>query len=222
MKISREIALEVFNLKEGYTDEELKSAYRRLSKICHPDTGGDQNLFVFITSCKDLLEETIKYKSKGSTQNDIDQKESKSKSSTEANCVKERIDIDLEKLIGHYTSGLLNVLMRHYEIEKIFFYSAICMYPRLKKSEKKNYTFRLESVFNKINWIWYHNTNCIDIDVIESIIVPEEFKKLKKIRVEFEFMDKTYKFTISKSKKKHVIKCEIEGINFVVNLNFDF
>lgn len=55
MRVPRSTALEVFGLKENFSKEELKRKYRELVKIVHPDTGGDENLFKFIETCKNIL-----------------------------------------------------------------------------------------------------------------------------------------------------------------------
>lgn len=56
MDISRKLALEIFGLQDGkYTECDLNSAYRKLSKIAHPDSGGNSTLFIFITECRNML-----------------------------------------------------------------------------------------------------------------------------------------------------------------------
>ena len=39
MEISRKTALEVLGLNEGFSEEEFTKAFRRLSKLVHPDMG---------------------------------------------------------------------------------------------------------------------------------------------------------------------------------------
>ena len=56
MNISRDLALEIFGLKDDFSIQELNYAYRKLAKITHPDRGGDKNLFIFIKECKDILD----------------------------------------------------------------------------------------------------------------------------------------------------------------------
>ena len=217
MKISREIALEVFNLKEGYTEEELKSAYRRLSKICHPDTGGDQNLFVFITSCKDVLQCKINPQNKP----DVEKKKTNPSSTTKANSrptEKIKVDVEVEKIYEFFNSTKSFFA----QIRNVFVDSVICMYPTFNKKEKKSYPIRFETEFNFLNCKVDVVDNRLNIKFQKSIIVPEEFKKLKKIRVKIKFMDKTYKFTISKSKKSHIIKWKKKDMKLDVAVNFDF
>lgn len=60
MEIPRKLALYVFNLKEDYTTQELKEAYKKLAMISHPDTGGTNNLFAFINACNDVLQQDNK------------------------------------------------------------------------------------------------------------------------------------------------------------------
>lgn len=55
MDVTRKTALEIFGLSEGFTKEDVNRNFRRLSKIVHPDVGGDENLFKFIICCKEKL-----------------------------------------------------------------------------------------------------------------------------------------------------------------------
>ena len=55
MYVSRQMALEIFGLRENFTEEKFNKTFRRLAKIVHPDTGGDENLFKFIMCCKEAL-----------------------------------------------------------------------------------------------------------------------------------------------------------------------
>ena len=48
MDISLKLALSIFGLNEKYSQSEINSAYRRLAKITHPDSGGDNNIFLFV------------------------------------------------------------------------------------------------------------------------------------------------------------------------------
>lgn len=53
---------EVFNLNDNYTWEELKSSYKRVAKIVHPDKGGSDILFKKITECFKHLASELKKK----------------------------------------------------------------------------------------------------------------------------------------------------------------
>ena len=44
----------VLGIKKEGTPEEIKTRYRELSKLLHPDTGGDSKLFAFVTQMYDL------------------------------------------------------------------------------------------------------------------------------------------------------------------------
>ena len=59
---SRRKALNLFNLKEGYTKEELKKSYLKKIKIYHPDSGGSHEEFLYLQKSYELLTENIGYK----------------------------------------------------------------------------------------------------------------------------------------------------------------
>lgn len=48
-------ATELMNLKKGFSLIELKTSYRQLAKIYHPDTGGSHEKFLRLTSAYDIL-----------------------------------------------------------------------------------------------------------------------------------------------------------------------
>lgn len=68
----RQMALEIFGLRENFTREEVNKKFKRLSKIVHPDIGGDENLFKFIMFCKEVLLDNSKI-------NDVKQTDEKPK-----------------------------------------------------------------------------------------------------------------------------------------------
>jgi hypothetical protein len=53
--MSRDEALSVLGLKAGATNEDIKSAHRRLMKDFHPDRGGSDYLAAKINQAKDIL-----------------------------------------------------------------------------------------------------------------------------------------------------------------------
>lgn len=58
MILTKEIAMYVLSLKEGFTSKDLKNRYRTLSKISHPDTNGDNDLFLLVKACYEYLSTT--------------------------------------------------------------------------------------------------------------------------------------------------------------------
>ncbi|GLV53407.1 hypothetical protein KDH_02610 [Dictyobacter sp. S3.2.2.5] len=51
-----EHALRIFELKQGFTSEDLKQRYRQLAKSYHPDTGGDEASFKKLQNAYTLLQ----------------------------------------------------------------------------------------------------------------------------------------------------------------------
>ena len=56
-KIQHFQALLILGIKSGASDRVLKSAYRKLAKIHHPDKGGTKEEFVILKQAYDLLVE---------------------------------------------------------------------------------------------------------------------------------------------------------------------
>ena len=55
--MNRTQALRILNLNEGYSEQDLKKAYRLLSKKTHPDiVGGDGSNFRLVTQAYELLQ----------------------------------------------------------------------------------------------------------------------------------------------------------------------
>lgn len=53
--LSRKRALTILNLEEGFTDEKLRSAYKKAAKLAHPDTGGSHEEFLLVKEAFDQL-----------------------------------------------------------------------------------------------------------------------------------------------------------------------
>ena len=53
---------EVFNLNDNFTWEELKTSYKKVARIVHPDKGGSEILFKKITECFKYLASELKRK----------------------------------------------------------------------------------------------------------------------------------------------------------------
>ena len=50
---------EVLGLKKDCNKKQIKNAYRKLSKIHHPDTGGDQQKFIEVQRAYDILSDEV-------------------------------------------------------------------------------------------------------------------------------------------------------------------
>lgn len=180
MRVPRNIALEVFGLKENFSKEELKREYKRLVKIVHPDTGGDENLFKFIENCKNILingekvQETNNHESNSCKNNTESEKE---------------FSIDLEKLETYYPYGMEK--LKKYNITEIEIFLSIYIRPLFKKSLERHLVVRRGIPYSKFNSI----TGVLKF--AQTIKIPKEMQKFKIFKVRVEFLDDTYKFKVS-------------------------
>lgn len=58
--MNEELAIKLLGVSKGYSKEDIKSAYRKKSKIYHPDSPtGDEDLFKLLLEAKELLEKSL-------------------------------------------------------------------------------------------------------------------------------------------------------------------
>lgn len=188
MFISRQTALEIFNLKDGFTTAELTKRYRELSKIVHPDTGGDENLFKMLTCCKDVL-------SSASHQATPEKNSaSSSKQKTKTRCY-----INLKTLEDIYFS--LSKYLTEWDIHEIQAMARVQISPRWRKSQCTSTNLYLKQPFEQFQRAGF-------VSFSEVITIPEALKKFKTFRVRVEFMGETYRFKMSAKNPVHTIKYE--------------
>jgi len=185
MKISRSLALEIFGLKEDFSESDLKKEYRRLVKIVHPDAGGDKKLFEFIDSCKNLL-----INGENVSENTNETKNHKANSyKNNTKSEKENGFITLETLDKDY--DYLGKYERKYNILEIRTSLLIYIRPRFRKSLEKCITVDIAipySQFNKISGFVKFN---------QTIKIPAEMQKFRKCKVRVKFLNDTFKFNVS-------------------------
>lgn len=197
MEISREIALEVFGLKDGFTQDELNKEFRKLSKLVHPDVGGSEGLFKFIKCCKENL-----------VNNSASQVERKTQPPKKG---KERARINLSILyddyydLGYYTSK--------YEITEIYSKARVYITPTRDKKQSENISINLTQPFYEFRTLGFANFSA-------TVTLPESFQKFKKFNVRVEFNGETFKFKISRKNPFHIVKDESVRFNTVLELNF--
>lgn len=189
MRVPRSTALEVFGLKENFSKEELKKEYKRLVKIVHPDVGGDENLFKFIGTCKNMLinnediQETSNYKS-NSYENDT-------------KFAEEKFVIDLRKLDLYYPNFMGKI--KKYNIVEIKTSILICIQPIFRKDLEKNFVVQTRIPYNKFD----KSSGILKFE--QTIEIPKEMQKFRKFKVRVEFLEDTFKFKVSNGSFK-VIK----------------
>lgn len=186
MEISRQTALEIFSLKDNFTTDELNKRYRELSKIVHPDTGGDEALFKLLTCCKNTLTGTAS-------------KASSTKSSSPASKSNEKANayVNLKTLEEIYFS--LSEYLSEWNIIEIRSMARIQISPRWKKEQSVSMNINLAQPFEQFQRAGF-------VSFSKTISIPETLKKYKAFNVRVEFMGETHRFKISTKKPVHTIK----------------
>lgn len=190
MEISRQTALEIFSLKDNFTADELNKRYRELSKIVHPDTGGDENLFKLLTCCKNVLtnHDSKSTSAKTSTHSPTHSSAPKSKTL----CY-----IDLKTLDDIYFA--LHEYRKEWDIVEIRSMARVHIAPRWKKKLGVSMNIDLTQPFEEFSISSFVNFS-------ETICIPESLKKFKNFNVRVEFMGETYRFKVSAKNPVHIIK----------------
>lgn len=186
MIISRDLALEIFNLNDSFTLQELNMEFKRLSTL----TSSDVNLFRFITECKDVL---LKYQTEKK-----DGKTSPCASDSKCNKLtshkKEKnyyINLpDIYEIIADY--GKISDISCRCNIVEIRG-NAIILLSDNSLSEETTIKQDLTANFAEYSaggFIYFH----------KEIKIPDNFKNHKKIKIKITFMGENYHFTISPQK----------------------
>lgn len=183
MEIPYNLALEIFDLKVPVNDGEVIKAYRRLAKTVHPDKGGDEKLFCFITECKDVL-----LKNKTFSKNSENNKDTRDTKPNSEQPAKKSCYVTLSDLYDLYFR--LNSIRRECDISEIRMTSHLYVYPIFKKKKTKILTMHAYCDFAEFSKFGYVPLKC-------SIYIPENFNKYNKFCIRFELLDKTIKKVIS-------------------------
>lgn len=212
MRILRSTALEIFGLKEDFSESDLKREYRRLVKIVHPDIGGDEKLFKFIDSCMNLLinGENV---SEDTTETN-NHKSNSCKDNTKSG--KEDAAINLEILDEEYPY-YLREYEEKYDILEIRASLLIYIQPRFKRNLQKCITVKVAIPYSELNK---------DLDLVkfnQTIKIPTEMQKFRKFKVRVKFLNDTFNFNVSdgdfkviEHAKYKVFRC----LNSVCELHF--
>lgn len=193
MEIPYETAREVFGLNEGFSDKEVKSSFRKLSKICHPDNGGNSNLFRFISECKKVLEakDTI-YNNK-------------------AQLEKAYTRIALEVLYEEYY-WIDEILEKYENIKTVYTYIDIYI------SNKRNGEYKRQLIIVETPISVLLSSNYVSF--FTNVVIPKEFSKNNSFYVKIIYMGKEHSF---KLKRRNEIKeLAYNGLMFKSYLKIQF
>lgn len=191
MDISRKLALEIFELQDGkYTETDVNSTYRKLSKIVHPDTGGNNNLFNFINECRKLLLEQ-------SPQNK--EKNTDSKAYTPKKPRKKKVkDISLFDLVSF--------LNNHFYLEddailnSVFLLVRVSVSPIFKKKLHKDYDYSLKSAIAD-----FLRSDLTLVTFNQNVFLPEEYKNYNIFKVTVYAGQKRYTYYTKANKQKTIV-----------------
>lgn len=207
MKVSRELALELFNLSENFSEDDLKKKYTQLAKITHSDMGGDEYLFNFIVCCKDILEKAI-------TASNVKHSNNNGYNTSNTNdSPAKKYNISIYNLFSLMRYGYCRYNIN--DINKILATAKISIRPIFKgKSFEQSIELNLSQPFYK----FLIDGNCTFNQAFS--FNQEFFKRFKHFKVRVEFMDDIFKFKISPKKLSHIVKYENFYFDSVIKFTF--
>lgn len=71
--VTTDVALDIFNLPDAFTEEQLRAAYKHVSLAVHPDRGGSADMFNLVKQCFDFLTEELAFRRGAATHFDMRQ-----------------------------------------------------------------------------------------------------------------------------------------------------
>lgn len=207
MEVTWQTALEIFGLKEGFTKDELNKSFRRLSKVSHPDTGGDENLFRFIMSCKETLSKTNNSTTQTEKQQTQPQREETKKPE------KEKVYVELTTLYDIFYN--LSKYTTEYDITDIRGVARVHITPCKNKKERRSINIEVQQYFKEFERLGF-------VNFATTLVLPETLKKFKKFNIQVEFMGKTFKFKLSMKNPFYIVKyAPFIGFNSIIELKFE-
>ncbi len=209
MDVSRQTALEIFGLKENFSKEEVNKNFRRLSKIVHPDIGGDKNLFEFIMCCKDTLFDDSKANESRKAHGEPKSKESRKEYKKESVYVNLSVLYDIYYDLDEYTEK--------YDITEIRGIARIFIIPCRNKEFSESRTINFSQSFREFRELDFANFS-------STVKLPEKLRKFKKFKIRVEFLGETFVFKLKMNKPFHIIKYHSPrsiGFNSIIELTFE-
>lgn len=206
MDVSRQVALEIFGLRKNFTKEEINKNFRRLSKIVHPDTGGDENLFKFIMCCKEILLDNSKI-------NNIKKEEKEPKQSENRKGSNKKLaHININTLYDIYYD--LDSYTNKYDIIDIMGSARIFIIPCKKQKYCDSKTISFSQPFREFEEL---NFVCFS----KVVKLPEDLKKFKKFKIRVEFFGETFEFKVKMNQPYYTLKCKKVRFNSIIELFFE-
>lgn len=206
MEMNRELAIKILGLQDAYSEKELKTRYRLLSKILHPDVKGDSKLFLLIGECYTYL---------CNNNSEIDSKENKY---DEHSAEEDEINDRYTTLPFLYENFLwFEKYTREYNIIQIRSEVFVLVKPILSKKDYTT-TVNLRSDFKS-----FLSTSSVIFE--ENIILPDYLSEYTYFQLKIIFLGKTYKKLLRLNNDTKGKRCSIKydsyrHFNSFVELSF--
>ena len=172
MIVSREFALAIFNLNDGYSLEDLYRAYSNALGKLKNNAIENASFLDLLEQCRDFLDNEFIIKEDSAT------------------FKKTRCNIDLSQLYSKYSS--LSELLEKYEFSSIHSFAEITITPLFKQKRRcylKTYFSSLFHDFFEFNQVKF----------LTKVELPKQIRKYRVFLVRIEFLNKTYHSIIFKN-----------------------
>lgn len=208
--VTRKLALDIFNLSEGFTPEDVTKAYRRLVRIAHPDYNGDARLFDLIVSCKEVL------LNPHTGVNDNAQTSRATvrtnKAPTEQSPKKYKISLD-DLYRDFY---FLHLTPEFPFIVRIDSTAEVSIFPCRNPISRERMKLELHQSFKE-----FCEANFEYIFFQVTVTLPEKLKKYKKFIVRVKFLGKKFYFKLNMERPNFILKCnDIWKFDSIIRLTF--
>lgn len=172
MIVSREFALAIFDLNDGYSLDDLYNSYSKILGNLKNNSLESASFLDLLEQCRDFLDTELILKE------------------TEASTKKTRCNIDLEQLYLKFSS--LDSLLEKYDFSSIHSYAKITIFPLFKAKLKHIFNIYFSSLFHD-----FKEFN--QVNFLTKVDLPKQIRKYRVFFVRIDFLDKTYRTIIFKN-----------------------
>lgn len=169
MIVSRDFALAILNLNDGYSLDDLYNSYSKILGNLKNNSLENASFLDLLEQCRDFLDHELILKE------------------AEVSTKKTRCNIDLEQLYLKFSS--LNSLLEKYDFSSIHSYAKITISPLFKSKLKHRFNIYFSSLFHD-----FKEFN--QVNFLTRVDLPKKIRKYKVFIVRIEFLSKTYRTII--------------------------